>query len=425
LLEHGRSILWSKMQGYRHPLVEVSKQDPGLAKDFTVISQQLEHNAMSNDADIGLQRVLSETWTQLLHKIRQMEGLSDFLQAVPFSALKSAADEGPVILINISDFQSNAIILLHSSSPVLVTLPDVSPTTLKQMIPKLQKGTNESSKDIVAVLRLLWNDIMRPIVNELVSLNIPENSHIWWCPTSHLCALPLHAAGPYKRGLKNLPDMYISSYTSTLTSLIHARSSIVKPQHSLSFLLVSQQDTSIPHVSQEIEIIKGFGKHVKSFSGENAHKKAVLESLQYHPLVHFACHGHLERQPFDSWFQLYDGEHLTVLDLAKAQLPNAEFAFLSACHSAAGDIYGIPDESIHLAAALQFSGFRSVVGTLWAMVDNDGPDIADAFYKHMFCNAVDTIDSRDAAKALNVATKELRKKGVPLDRWINFIHIGA
>jgi CHAT domain-containing protein len=149
-----------------------------------------------------------------------------------------------------------------------------------------------------------------------------------------------------------------------------------------------------------------------------------LEGLQSHSWVHFACHGHLEDQPFDSWFQLYNNEHLSVLDLAKAHLPNAEFAFLSACHSAAGDIHGTPDESIHLAAALQFSGFRSVIGTLWAMVDDDGPIIADAFYRHMYCHG-DTVNVRDTAEALNIATRKLKKQGVPLDQWINFIHIGA
>jgi hypothetical protein len=27
--------------------------------------------------------------------------------------------------------------------------------------------------------------------------------------------------------------------------------------------------------------------------------------------------------------------------------------------------------------------------------------------------------------ALNHATREMRKRGVPADRWINFVHIGA
>lgn len=137
----------------------------------------------------------------------------------------------------------------------------------------------------------------------------------------------------------------------------------------------------------ETDVINGFSKQIDLCSGPDVHKEGILASLQSHFWAHFACHSHLEEQPLNSWFQLHKGEHLTVIDLAKAQLPNAEFAFLSACHSAAGNIYSTPDESIHLAAALQFCGFRSVIGTLWAMVDDDGPTIADAFYKHMFHNS--------------------------------------
>lgn len=218
--------------------------------------------------------------------------------------------------------------------------------------------------------------------------------------------------------------MYISSYTPTLASLIRARSQISKPESALNLLLVSQPDDTIPSVFKEAEILNGFGRQIDLYSGQDADKQSVLEGLQSHSWVHFACHGHLEDQPFNSWFQLDKGEHLTVLDLTKAQLPNAEFAFLSACHSAAGNIYGTPDESIHLAGALQFCGFKSIIGTLWAMVDDDGPAIADAFYQHMFRD-VGTANFRDAAEAINIATKNLRKQGVSLDQWINFIHIGA
>jgi len=115
---------------------------------------------------------------------------------------------------------------------------------------------------------------------------------------------------------------------------------------------------------------------------------------------------------------------LTLVDLIQARLPNAELAFLSACHAAAGDP-NTPDETIHLAAALQFCGFRSVVGTLWAMADEDGPIISKEFYKYMFRSLGNKVDFRDSAEALQRAICEMKKNGVPLKRWITFIHIGA
>jgi hypothetical protein len=42
------------------------------------------------------------------------------------------------------------------------------------------------------------------------------------------------------------------------------------------------------------------------------------------------------------------------------ELKNPEFAHLSACHTTVGDEES-PDEVIHLASAMQFVGFRSVL----------------------------------------------------------------
>jgi CHAT domain-containing protein len=182
----------------------------------------------------------------------------------------------------------------------------------------------------------------------------------------------------------------------------------------------------LPYVRDEIRRIHSLADSVDIFIGDRANRESIFPHLQQYPWVHFSCHGHLEAQePFLSSFQLHNNERLTLGDLIKARLSNAEFAFLSACHSAATDINNTPDEAIHLAAALQFCGFRSVVGTLWAMADIDGPDVAEHFYRYMFRKAGGTGDFRDSAAALNHATRMMRMRGVPIDRWINFIHIGA
>uniref|UniRef100_A0A8H8CHR0 CHAT domain-containing protein n=1 Tax=Psilocybe cubensis TaxID=181762 RepID=A0A8H8CHR0_PSICU len=115
---------------------------------------------------------------------------------------------------------------------------------------------------------------------------------------------------------------------------------------------------------------------------------------------------------------------LPLLDIIRARLPNAELAFLSACFSAAGDVF-TPDETIHLAAALQFCGFRSVVGTLWEMNDEDGPFISKEFYKYMFRDSGKRPDFKDSAEGLSYAIREMRKNQVPVERWVMFVHIGA
>jgi CHAT domain-containing protein len=43
-----------------------------------------------------------------------------------------------------------------------------------------------------------------------------------------------------------------------------------------------------------------------------------------------------------------------------------------------------PDEALQLTVAMQYCGFRSVGGTLWAIADADGRDLSEHFYGHVF-----------------------------------------
>jgi CHAT domain-containing protein len=90
----------------------------------------------------------------------------------------------------------------------------------------------------------------------------------------------------------------------------------------------------------------------------------VTNALPSANIVHLACHGlQNPRDPLDSGFCLGDGK-LTVSKLMDIKLDHAFLAFLSACETAKGDKEQ-PDQVIHLAAAMLFCGFRSIVATMW------------------------------------------------------------
>jgi tetratricopeptide (TPR) repeat protein len=447
LLEQGRAILWSKMEGYRYPLNQLHLVDKELADRLQTLSIELEFLSVSPgsgrlksdgpmvsaplEVRMRRYRILTEDWEKAVERVRTIEGFGNFLQAVPFDTLRVAAAEGPVILVNISKYRSDAIILHDTSPPLLVTLPNLQPKDLTHLAEQLTLARDagdgaDHSNIIPPILRALWSDIASPVVKRLTEMGIPERSRVWWCPTSKLCALPLHAAGPYRPKEKNLPDIYVSSYITTLSALIKARSNTFGQSAVPRLLVVGQPDDELLNVQAEIDNLRQLGDFVDVLVGTEANHDTILHGLQQHSWAHFACHGHLgvNTQPFYASFELHGGSSLTLLDLIQARLPNAELAFLSACHSAEGDLI-TPDETIHLAAALQFCGFRSVVGTLWAMDDKDGPVISMEFYKHMFRKPGNKANFRDSAEALNLAIRAMRKNRVPLERWILFVHIGA
>ncbi|KAF9228122.1 hypothetical protein BS17DRAFT_773101 [Gyrodon lividus] len=74
---------------------------------------------------------------------------------------------------------------------------------------------------------------------------------------------------------------------------------------------------------------------------------------------------------------------LTLLRIIQARFDNSEFAFLFACHTAVGD-KSTPNEVIHLAAAMQFAGFKSVIGTMWGVDDAFVHHIVTAFYRNVW-----------------------------------------
>ena len=248
---------------------------------------------------------------------------------------------------------------------------------------------------------------------------------MWWCPTAASCSLPLHAMGPIPsedRDTVFFMYLYITSFTSTLSALIESESgSQPKALDKPSLHLVAQPET-LPGASGEIKVVKAAGAPVITRKSKKETPTTVLASLRDHRLVHFVCHGLLEAgRPFDASFALHGG-NLTLFDIVRYQLPAGEFAFLSACHTAELTEDRIADEGLHLAATMQFCGFWSVVGTLWAMADTDGAFLYKQFYKSHFpetpSQKLAPYHQRSAG-ALQAAVQMLRsRRGVTLERWV-------
>ncbi|KAI0247150.1 CHAT domain-containing protein [Lactifluus subvellereus] len=466
MLEQGRALLWSGMRSLRTPLDHLRGVDKSLADEFTEISQALEaiittthvrdlvHTPAGTDVDdvmigrrdtfardLAEKRRLSEELDKVVLRIQALPGFENFWRPIPFRHLQTAAVGGPVVIINLSEYRSD-ILIVRSNHPV-VHIP--TPTNFFDRITKLAHQLSETrkthlleSKKYDRVLRQTLEELSelvgQPVANRLMELGIPEQSRIWLCPTSVLASLPIHAAGPislHTNVKRYICDIYVCSYTPSLSALIASISRDLSGSRSglQSLLIVGQPDKSLPGVDLEtrgIECLVGSGS-VTRITGKAATPENVIAHLPTHPWVHFACHGMLQPgRPFESSFLLQHNTHLTLLRIAKSHLPTAELAFLAACHTAELTEDGTPDEVLHLTAAMQFSGFRSVIGTMWAMVDEDGQDLSEYFYGKVFAAGAQVASYEKSARALRHATQKLRtEKGVSLERWVNFVHYGA
>jgi CHAT domain-containing protein len=140
----------------------------------------------------------------------------------------------------------------------------------------------------------------------------------------------------------------------------------------------------------------------------------------------FSCHGASDvAGPSASRLLLadYQSQPLTVLDLTRARLEDAELVFLSACTTAYSGT-SLPDEPIHLAAACRLAGYRHVVATLWPISDTDAVRLMRRVYASLTA-AGSRVDADRAATALHLATRQLRLlyPHQP-SRWAAYVHTG-
>ncbi|KAJ2923264.1 hypothetical protein H1R20_g13831, partial [Candolleomyces eurysporus] len=172
---------------------------------------------------------------------------------------------------------------------------------------------------------------------------------------------------------------------------------------------------------------EGGRKYTTVLIDEEGTVESVKRELFKSQWAHFACHGvQNEVDGLKSALLLDGGEELTLKELVGLGIPQAEFAFLSACQSAKGDI-ALPEEHIHLAAGMLTAGYRGVIATMWSIRDEDGLYVAKEVYNILFEGEKKKgfMDHKKAVRALNEAIKKLREeKNVNCRHWVPFVHIG-
>ncbi|KAJ7463468.1 TPR-like protein [Mycena galericulata] len=470
-LEQGRSIIWGQLLQLRTPIDNLQQHHPDLADRLRFLSAQLEQSG-TRDSSTGLtgaktQASLSSMAQQcheyaherdkLLKKIRELEGFDRFLLPMTLSQLLPAAQTGPVVVLNICETRCDALVLkpgLGEENIIHVPLVDFTLHDAQSLHKSLScltgAGRNLSfdsdrlngyheghvpPEEVFAdILSTLWLKVVKPVLDALAITNLQR---VWWCPTGPLAFLPLHAAGLYEADQtfgSKLSDFVISSYTPSLTALITGLQAHSASERNQAFQLLTVSQPSaigqsyLPGTQKEINRIQlHAGKHpVLQMEGNTATVDSVQKSMKECSWVHFACHGIQDvSNPTESALLLAGSSRLKLLSIIKLSIPHADFAFLSACQTATGD-KELQEESVHLAAGMLSAGYRSVIATMWSIMDSDAPQIASDVYEHLFGGS--PLDSTRAAEALHLAVRKLQEEAggkKPFLHWVPYIHIGV
>jgi hypothetical protein len=370
---------------------------------------------------------LAREWDTLVEEVRGLEGFEDFLKPPPLEKLLPASDCGPVAVINVSQWRCDALLVVDRAIRVrelpLLTAADVTRRTRDYLAvldlvsrrraeywhaskgddgsPEAAARHGRAAQELMAaqddaedmlrlILRWLWRTVTEPVLDELGFRTTPTGAlsswpRLWWCPTGLLTLLPLHAAGDHLADGPDLPtvlDRVVSSYTPTLRVLAEARAPLADDECPRILVVTVPQvddEAPLPEVETERAMLKRrFAGRYTLFDGPDATVAAVAEQLPRHRWVHFSCHGdQLLDDPSQGGLRLADGR-LTIEEVSARQY-QGEFAFLAACKTATGGV-GLADEAITLAAALHYTGYRHVIGTLWTVSDTAAAAVAEAVY---------------------------------------------
>ncbi|MFJ4782790.1 CHAT domain-containing protein [Streptomyces sp. NPDC088794] len=399
-----------------------------------------------------------------LAEVRALPGFEGFLSHPEPEALFGVADRGPVVVVNVSGWRCDALLLRPEGVTVqelptltaadvadrvreyLETLGRLAESAHRLQQARLRFEAGERSFDasrevsearrayyrvlgeiesmLTALTEWMWDAIAGPVLSALGhgarAEGDTELPRLWWCPTGLLALLPLHAAG---RDGDGVLDRVVPSTTPTLRALVEARKESTDESGS-RLLLVTASDVpdvaSLPNVHRERAFLTDlFAGQSTLLDAEDAVVERVRAELPRHRWVHFSCHGAQDLlQPSQGGLLLSDGR-LTIGDISTGYF-RGDFAYLSACQTATGGLV-LPDEAITLTAALHYAGYRHVIGTLWSVYDEVAAEVTEAVYADLTSTGV--FDPARSARALHRATTELRGRRA-LSAWVPFIHTG-
>ena len=471
LLEQGRSVLWAQALNLRSDLTRLAQKHPALAEHLdgirAILDTSIPEAIQTSTEQVGgtasavgraqqdaieLRRRKAREWDDVVTQVRMLEGFEHFLAATPYPELAAAAAEGPVVIVNASSQGCHALAVgAEAAQPRVVNLPGLTldaaiahANLLLEALARaatLKRPFQEREQDrhaVLDILRWLWDVVAEPVLTALGHISKPAAGdtwpRVWWCPTGPLTVLPLHAAGHHPRlrtraarSADCVLDRVISSYTPTLSALARTRQPPLSTH--LRHLGIGMPTTPgqppLPAVPAELEVLARYfppGTENQQLVESQATRASVLAAVSDHSWLHMACHaGQEHTDPDRSGFALWDGT-LTITDLAAQPTQHREMAFLSACQTATGSFHHL-DEAIHLAAAMQFLGYRHVIATMWTIADSPAPYVTDSVYTSL--TLTNNRDSDRAARALHQAVHALRDVD-PTDPllWASYIHFG-
>lgn len=422
VLESGRGIIMSSLGAVRAPMSELLKRDRHLAEDYLKCRRAFDQSVGYAKQSLPSVNFTSRSPPGVDHRykasaelertmtaIRKLESFERFLLPPTEGDFRQSASSGPIAVLNVDDFRSDALVIQTTGLSV-VSLPDLHLEDIRRFEANLSP-----SAMTMALLEWLWDVVADPVLRHLGFDAAPAPNMPWphmrWVVTGRLAKFPIHAAGYHEQDGRSVLDRVVSSYSFSLSSLVQSlksapRNSSKGPdataKRSITLLRAGQLD----FVPREIARLE------RLWTGNQVHKpnscsSEALECLKDCDIFHFAGHGYTHPTDPQKSALVLDQDRLTLSSLLNIDLQSRKpfLAYLSACGTSRIRRNELLDEGLHLVSALQVCGFRHVIGTLWDVDDEASVDVSADTYSWMQSHGM---NDQSVSEGLHHAVRKLR-----------------
>ncbi|KPA14542.1 hypothetical protein MHK_005256 [Candidatus Magnetomorum sp. HK-1] len=283
---------------------------------------------------------------------------------------------------------------------------------VKHLSNQIKKWTkNQLTYRFIRSASKLYNYIIKPLENELQESDVHTLIIV---SESSFCSIPyaiLYDGNNFlihKYAIAVIPSTQLTEVDSSIDSEN-------KPT------LVCGLSKNLPFVKNETQYIQKI-MNGKLLIDENFSKTNFLSEITQNKYfyIHLATHSFLGQSPFDNHLLLNAGEKITLDELKGLFKKNinkrhsVNLLVLSACETAIGD----ERAALGLAGAVIQANVKSVIATLWPVIDDDSATFMKQFYTELQNN-------KSKAEALSNTQKYMIANGYDHPMyWAGYLLVG-
>ena len=243
-------------------------------------------------------RALLNQFDNLLQYIRSLQGFESFLQCPSESELRSIAEDGAIVVFNVSDIRSDAF-LITTDEIRSVHLPLLTSASVEVSARRFFNAINNrnpnhyrrAKHEINSVLEWLWDVAVSPVLEKLGFTRMPPDDgpwpRVWWVGSGLLNILPIHASGYHNcTAPRTALDRVISSYSPTVKSLAYARERaartvqvVMQDKAILVSMPTTPEQSVLPFVDTEIENVRELLRNTSSIAQSDGNPSQSRSSL--------------------------------------------------------------------------------------------------------------------------------------------------